>query len=108
MERAEKGRDRLGDSLSECEPPAPRVRSERADDAHRQFEGDGDGRFDGGHRSLQFGRLFEVTVRLASRQLEFVLEPPCRIRHLGLLIEQPIGGIHQAGFVRFRRSRHVT
>jgi hypothetical protein len=108
MEGAKKGRERLGDDLPECEPTAPRVRAKRAHHAHRQFERNGDCRFDGRDGGAQCGGLFEVAVRLAFRQGKLVLELSCRIRYRGLLIEKPIGGVHQSGFVRLCRSHHVT
>ena len=108
MEGAKKSRQRLCNDLPECEAAAPRVRAKRTDQAHRQFEGDGHRRFDGGHRSAQCGGLFEVAIGLASRQRKLVLELPCRVRNLGLPIEEAIGSVHQAGFVGLRRSRHVT
>ena len=93
MEGAKKGRERLCDDLPECEPTAPRGRAERSHHAHRQFECDGHCRFDGGNRGAQCGGLFEVAVRLPSRQRKLVLELPCRIRNLGLPIEEAIGGV---------------
>lgn len=93
MEGAEKCGERLGDDLPECESTAPRVRAERAHQAHREFEGDGDCRFGGGNGGAQRGGLREVAIRLSPRQRKLVLELPCRIRDLGLLCKEPIGGV---------------
>lgn len=93
MEGAEKCGERLCDDLSECEPTAPCVRAERAHHAHREFECDGHGRFDGGNRGGQCCGLLEVAVRLPPRQRKLVLELPCRIRDLGLLRKEPIGRV---------------
>jgi len=93
MEGAEKCGERLCDDLPECEATAPRVRAERAHQAHREFEGDGHGRFDGGNRGAQCGGLLEIAVRLAPRQRKLVLELPCRFRGLGLPPKEPVGGV---------------
>lgn len=93
MEGAEKCGERLCDDLSECESTAPRVRTERAHQAHREFECDGHGRFDGGHRGAQCGGLLEIAVRLAPRQRKLGLELPCRLRGLGLLSKEPVGSV---------------
>ena len=93
MEGAEKCGERLCDDLPECESTAPRVRPERAHQAHREFECDGDGRFDGGNRGAQCGGLLEIAVRLAPRQCKLALELPGRLRGLGLLSKQPMGSI---------------
>jgi len=93
MEGAEKCGERLCDGLPECEPTAPRVRAERTHQAHWEFEGDGHGRFDGSNRGTQCGGLLEVAVRLPPRQGKLVLELPCRIRHRGLLSQEPVGGV---------------
>ena len=93
MEGAEKCGERLGDDLSEGESTAPRVRAERAHQAHRKFEGDRHGRFDGRNRGAQCGGLLEVAVGLPPRQRELVLELPCRIRHFGPLNQEPVGSV---------------
>lgn len=93
MEGAEKCGERLGDDLSECEPTAPPVRAERAHDAHREFEGDGDCRFDGRNRGAQCGGLLQVAVCLPPRQRKLVLELPCRIGHLGPLNQEPVSRV---------------
>ena len=93
MEGAEKCGERLCDDLPEWEPTAPRVRAERAHDAHREFERDGHRRFDGGNRSTQCGGLLEVAVRLPPRQRKLALELPCRLRDLRLLNEEPVRGV---------------
>ncbi len=93
MEGAEKCSERLGDDLPECQPTAPRVRAERAHDAHREFECDSDGRFDGGNRGAQYGGLLQVAVCLPPRQRELVLQLPCRIGYLGLLNQEPVGSV---------------
>ena len=93
MEGAEKGGERLCDDLAECQPTAPRVRAERAHDAHREFEGDSHCRFDGGNRGAQCCGLLEVAICLAPRQRELVLELPCRLRDLRLLNEKPMGSV---------------
>lgn len=95
MESAEQGDERLCDDLPKCEPTASSVRAQRADQAHREFEGDSHGRFDGGHRGAQCSGLLEIAVRLASRQRELVLELPCRLRSLGPLSKKPVGSVEQ-------------
>ena len=108
MEGAEKCSERLGDDLPECQPTAPRVRAERAHDAHREFECDSDGRFDGGNRGAQYGGLLQVAVCLPPRQGKLVFELPGCIRDLGLLRKEPMSSIQKAGLVRLRRSSHET
>ena len=93
MEGAEKCGERLCDDLSECEPTPPRVCAKRAHGAHREFEGDGHRRFDGRNGGAQCGGLLEVAVRLPPRQRKFVLELACRIRHLALLRQEPVGSV---------------
>ena len=108
MEGAEKCGERLCDDLPECQPTAPRVRAERAHHAHREFEGDGDGWFDGWNWGVQCGGLLDVAVRLPPRQRKLVLESPCRLRDLGLLSKEPVGSVQKSRLVRLRRSSHVT
>ena len=93
MEGAEKCRERLCHDLPECEAAAPRVRAERAYHAHRQFERNGHCRFDGGNRGVQCGGLFEIALRLPSRQRKLILELPGGIRNLGLPGQQAKGGV---------------
>lgn len=93
MEGAEKCGERLGNDLSECQSTAPRVRAQRAHDAHRKFECDRYGWFDGRNWAAQCGGLLEVAVCLPSRQRKLVLELPCRIGHLGLLNQEPVRSI---------------
>jgi len=93
MEGAEKCGERLCDDLPECEPTAPRVRAERTHEAHREFEGDGHGRFDGRNRGAQCGGLLEIAIRLPPRQRKLVLELPGRIRDLRPLRKEPVGNV---------------
>lgn len=93
MEGAEKCGQRLCDDLPESESTAPRVRAERAHQAHWEFEGDGHRQFDGWNRRAQCGGLLEIAVRLAPRQRKLVLELPCRLRGRGLLSTEPVGSV---------------
>ena len=108
MEGAEKRGERLRDDLPECEPTPPRVRAKRTHRAHREFERDGDRRFDSGKRGAQCGGFLEVAICLPPRQRKRVLELACRIRHLGPLSQEPVGSVYQAGLVRLGCSSHVT
>ena len=93
MEGAEKCGERPCDDLSECQSTAPRVRAERAHDAHREFECDSYGRFDRRNRGAQCGGLLQVAVRLPPRQGKLVFELPGCIRDLGLLRKEPMSSV---------------
>ena len=57
------------------------------------IERNGHCRFDGGNRGVQCGGLFEIALRLPSRQRKLILELPGGIRNLGLPGQQAKGGV---------------